>query len=99
MNEESALKTAIVYKFKTEEELDAFCLAAQWTEAKAQFKKNHNTYEPIRDIHRRLNERRDIMTYYEYKLIARARGFQPLKEKAFNAMIKAGFNFKTGAFN
>jgi hypothetical protein len=38
------------------------------------------------------------MTYYEYKLIARARGFQPLKEKTFNAMLKAGFNFKTGSF-
>lgn len=39
------------------------------------------------------------MTYEEYQELAKDKGFQALSFEAFEAMIKAGFNFKSGEFN
>lgn len=39
------------------------------------------------------------MSYEEYKEYARLKGFQPLSEKAFDLMVKAGFDFRKGDFN
>jgi hypothetical protein len=38
------------------------------------------------------------MTYSEYVLQCNKQGFQPLGEVAFNAMLKAGFNFQSRNF-
>jgi hypothetical protein len=39
MNEEHPIKTEIVYRFTSEQERDSFCLAAQWPDDRAKFKK------------------------------------------------------------
>jgi hypothetical protein len=39
MNEETQIDTVIVYKFKSQQERDAFELAAQWVEDKEKFEK------------------------------------------------------------
>jgi hypothetical protein len=38
------------------------------------------------------------MSYEQYKQYAKEKGFQPLGLKAFEAMIKAGFDFIKGGF-
>ena len=39
-----------------------------------------------------------IMNYEEYKEYARVKGFQPLREEAFEAMLRAGFVFGENRF-
>ena len=39
------------------------------------------------------------MNYEEYKEYARVKGFQPLREEAFEAMLRAGFVFGENRFN
>lgn len=39
------------------------------------------------------------MSYIEYVELQKAKGIQPLKEVAFNAMIAAGFDFLKGTFS
>jgi hypothetical protein len=39
------------------------------------------------------------MSYNQYLALCKFKRIIPLREKAFNAMINAGFNFEKGAFN
>lgn len=38
------------------------------------------------------------MSYEDYKQYAKSKGFQPLGLEAFEAMVRAGFNFELGGF-